>query len=77
MIDTSICASIKKEEEKNDVLATSTIILPKKAREHSIFICNNQPTFYSTYLEKPVNEEIKVVNFATVMVAWCLDIIVQ
>ena len=78
MIDPSIRAYITKEEEKNKVLATSTIILSKKAKEHTIFICNNQqPTFDPTYLEKPVNEEIKEANFATGMAAWCLDTIVQ
>ena len=56
MIDPSICASITKEEEKNKVLATITIILPTKSREHSIFICNNQPTLDPTYLENPINE---------------------
>ena len=57
---------------------TSTIILTKKPKEHSISICNNkQPTFDPTYIENPVNEEIKEVNSATGMAAWCLDTIVQ
>ena len=57
MIDPYIRASITKEEDKNNFLATGTIILSTKSREHSIFICNNQPTFGPTYLENPVNEE--------------------
>ena len=78
LIDPSIRASITKEGDKNEVLVTSTIILPKKAKEHIIFICKNQqPTFGPTYLENPGNEEIKEVNFATGMAAWCLDTIVQ
>ena len=78
LIDPSIRASITKEEEKNEVLATSTIILTTKAKEHSIFICNNQqPTFNPTYLENSVNEEIKEVKFATGMSAWCIDTILQ
>ena len=60
------------------MLGTSTIVLPKKARKDRIFVCNNQqPTFDPTYTENPVNEEIKEVNFATIMAAWCLDTIVQ
>ena len=78
MIGPSTRASVTKEEARNEVLATSTIILPTKAKEHSIFICNNQqPTFDPTYIENPVNEEIKEVNFATGMAEWCLDTIVQ
>ena len=77
MIDTSIRAYITKEEEKNEVLETSTIILPKKARKQSNFIYKNQPTFDPTYLENLVNEEKKEANSATGLATWCIDTIVQ
>ena len=70
-----IRSSITKEEEEEELLPTSSIILPIQTRESIIDLSSNDPTIDPTYLPVPIHASTP--NFTTGVAAWCLDTIVK
>ena len=77
MLDPSICASITREEEANELLDNSVIIVPFKERVKFTNLIDLSPTFDAKFISEPIPEEKKKGNYSTGVAAWCLDNIVQ
>ena len=69
-----IRSSIIKEEEE-ELLPTSSIILPIQTRESTINLSNSEPTIDPTYLHVPIHASTP--SFTTGVATWCLDTIVK
>ena len=75
MTSPHIRSSITAEEEENELLPNSSVILPIQTRESIIDLSHSEPTVNPTFLSPtPVTA---TPNFTTGVAAWCLDSIVK